>query len=219
MPLHGPLEVTAARRFPARHHQHAGPADAGVPAKFAAATDALVDAMQPARLAFNVPSPINLDDTREIVLKIDLHQSRSELEAAVSATAEGTPVSDTVAVSERMTAHLTGDDFTVTPIAPETQNISGHGTTTWVWEVKPKTWGPLQLRLTLDAELGAASAGNHRFAQTYGKAIEVKVWPVHWRRIQDFVEHNWQWLWTVLVPVGLWLYHKRKGKPDDTVGI
>jgi len=44
----------------------------------------------------------------------------------------------------------------------------------------------------------------------------VRVWPIHWRRIETFVVHYWQWLWTaILLPVGLWFYKKHKDKGYD----
>ncbi|MGF6444421.1 hypothetical protein [Paraburkholderia youngii] len=218
-PTPSPVPTPAPALTPAEASPSAPPSTAkAAPASaaFAAATDALVAAMQPANLAFGVPTAINLDDTPKIDLKIDLHKSKHELEQSVAG--EGIPTSDTIKVSESMIAHLTSDDFTITPISPEAQSLSSTATTTWEWEIKPKTWGKLGLKLVLDAELGTGSADKKRFLQAYAKDIEVQVWPVHWRRIQDFATNNWQWLWTaLLVPVAAWIYkkQKRKGKPDD----
>lgn len=160
---------------------------------------------------------MNLDDSRTVKLVIDLGKSRKELESDVAKL--GTPVSDTMRVSETMTAHLVSDDFTVTPISPETQDLVGNGSTTWLWEIKPKTWGKLGLKLTLDAELGPANAGRHRYLQTYDKDIEVHVWPVHWRRIQDFLVAYWQWVFgSLLVPILLWVIRKFRRDPLDLTG-
>jgi hypothetical protein len=85
----------------------APPLPASRPQACAAAMDELVGQMRAANSALNLPSPIN-DDTPSIVLKLDLHKSKSNFAAEISA--EGRKETDTIQLSETMTTHLTSDD-------------------------------------------------------------------------------------------------------------
>jgi hypothetical protein len=86
----------------------APPLPASHPQACAAAVDELVGQVKAANIAFNMPSPIN-DDTPSIVLKLDLHKSKSTFAAEI--LAEGRKETDTIQVSETMTTHLKSDDL------------------------------------------------------------------------------------------------------------
>src|ERR1700676_4392083 len=86
----------------------APPLPASHPQACAAAVDELVGQIRAANIAINMPSPIN-DDTPSIVLKLDLHKSKSTFAAEISA--EGRKETDTIQVSETMTTHLKSDDL------------------------------------------------------------------------------------------------------------
>lgn len=94
--LEGSATNWAAPPLPASHPQAC------------AAVDELVGQMRAANIAFNMPSPIN-DDTPSIVLKLDLHKSKSTFAAEIST--EGRRETDTIQVSETMTTHLKSDDL------------------------------------------------------------------------------------------------------------
>jgi len=191
-----------------------GPASAA----FGSAMDKLLGGLKSANIAFNVPSPMNIDDTRKVVLELDFNKTGSELASEI--TEVGKKLTDTVSVAETMTAHLKGDDFTITPLAAETQSPSYTRTTTWMWEVKPKTFGTLALYLTLDADFATKEETRHWHIQTFSKEIKVKVWPASVEGAEKFVASNWQWLWTaLLVPVGVWAYAWFRRKKADDVPI
>ena len=106
--LEGSATNGAAPPLPASHPQAC------------AAVDELVGQMRAANIAFNMPSPTN-DDTPSIVLKLDLHKSKSTFAAEISA--EGRKETDTIQVSETMTTHLKSDDLKQTRSHP-TRKIS-----------------------------------------------------------------------------------------------
>ncbi|MGF6936968.1 hypothetical protein OKW41_006130 [Paraburkholderia sp. UCT70] len=177
---------------------------------FNASLDALIARMASANIAFNAPSPINVEETADIELRLDLHKSPSELAAEISS--EGTKQSAAIKVSDTMMAHLSGDGFTITPNTPETQGISGTEATVWSWQIRPKSAGKQKLALTLDAMLVVNGGTMPRAVRTFSTNIEVTVSPL--QRVQKFAADYWQWVWTaVLVPIGVWIVKRRKSKP------
>jgi hypothetical protein len=139
-------------------------------------------------------------------LRLDLHQSPADL--AKSITAPGTVESDTIKVSNRMTAHLSGPDFDITANTPETQAVSGIEPTTWNWTIKPKSPGQHSLYLDLDADFILDGALTPRTITTFGRTINVTVRTG--QQFTDFAKGNWQWLWaTILVPIVGWLWKRR----------
>ncbi|WP_155122487.1 hypothetical protein [Burkholderia ubonensis] len=168
-------------------------------------------------IAFNSPSPINVEDSAKIELILDLHQPPDGLAKLI--TAPGKVENDRIKISDRMIAHLSGDDFDITANTPETQAVSASEPTTWNWTVKPKSSGERQLNLDLDAIILLDGSPTPRAIRTFSKTIIVTVRPV--QRVTHFVKENWQWLWaTFLVPVAGWLWrrrHKKTGGDDIPV--
>ncbi|RKR45921.1 hypothetical protein [Paraburkholderia sp. BL17N1] len=162
--------------------------------------------MRLGNIAFNSPSPINIDDSAKIELRLDLHQSPAEL--AKSITAPGKVESDRIKVSDHMTAHLSSPDFDITANTPETQAVSGAEPTSWIWTVKPKTSGEHNLYLDLDANIILDGVLTPRTIRTFSKTINVTVTPS--QRFVDFAKENWQWLWaTIFVPIAGWWWRRR----------
>ncbi len=158
-------------------------------------------------IAFNTPKTINIDSTKTIQLKLDLKKSIDELKNTINSQ-EGKAGAQ-IKVSNQMEARLTGQNFSITPLTPETQAISSNETTEWMWRVKPTAEGTQDLNLTLSAILDVNGKAMPRKVEVFVKVIEVKV--TAYQKIQLFVEKNWQWLWaTLVIPIAGWLWKKKK---------
>lgn len=171
--------------------------------------DDILAAMTTANIAFNTPNTINVQETAQIQLLLSLQKSIEELTAAL--TAEGVRAGETVKVSNRMEARLTGPNFQITAITPEEQAISATENTEWRWEIKPTIAGQHNLHLTLTALINVEGTNTRRSIRTFDRIIEVEVTPgqMAW----EFFKKYWQWLWAVvLVPIVGWVWKKLKDK-------
>ena len=158
-------------------------------------------------IAFNTPKTINIDSTKTIQLKLDLNKSIDELKNTINVQEEKAGAQ--IKVSNQMEARLTGQNFSITPLTPETQAISSNETTEWIWRVKPTAEGNQDLNLTLSAILDVNGKAIPRKVEVFVKVIEVKV--TAYQKMQLFVENNWQWLWaTLVIPIAGWLWRKKK---------
>jgi hypothetical protein len=170
------------------------------------AIDAAVATLQQASIAFNAPKTLELAQTEQIQLLLDLNQPPEALGLAL--TSEGARRSSQVGVAARMEARLTGEQFQITATTPEEQLISSKGPTEWRWDIRPKATGPQELHLTLTALFDVEGKPGRRHIRTFDETIEVEVTLVD--QVSGFLEKNWQWLWTaILVPVGFYFWKRR----------
>ena len=175
--------------------------------------DRLLDEMEFGTIAFNAPTNINIDDSRQIQLILSLAETMEELKQSI--TEEGEKVGATIKVSDRMEARLSGYMFQITAITPELQAVSMSQQTQWKWEIHPKEEGSHQLHLTLTALLEIDGHSTGRAIRTFDKIIEVNVTAT--QKIGLFLENNWKWLWAaILVPVAGWLWKRKKKQPINT---
>lgn len=172
-----------------------------------AAIDRMLENMDFGNIAFNAPNSMNLYDTSVIQLKLSLATPIDELKLMIEA--EGAKEGARIRVSDRMEARLSGSNFAITAITPETQAVSGFDVTEWKWEIKPASEGRHRLHLTLSALLIVEGTSTPRAIRTFDKVIEVEV---KWhQRAGSFFKKNWQWLWAaLLIPIAGWLWKRRR---------
>lgn len=171
--------------------------------------DRILDSLARANIAFNAPPSINLTSSAQIQLLLSLEQSIEALRKTL--TQAGDKEGAQIRISDRMEAHLIGQNFQIMAITPEEQAITSKGVTEWKWEVKPTILGRHSLHLTLTALFVVDGNSTRRAIRTFDKTIEVEVtWP---QRISGFVFNNWQWLWGAgLAPLVVWLWKRRKSR-------
>lgn len=169
--------------------------------------DSILQKMPLGNIAFNTPRAMNLYDTALIHLLLGVKIEIEDLKRMIEE--EGEKAGTCIRVSDRMEARLSGCNFEITAITPEIQAVTRSEATEWKWEIKPIEEGPQYLHLTLSALLTAEDESTPRVIRTFDRTIEVKV---TWVQItKAFVQHNWQWLWAVvLVPLAGWFFKKRK---------
>jgi hypothetical protein len=206
---HSPAQPYPAESYPDDSPAESAPATplpepapatppAGSLAGSVSAVDRIIQAMDWGNVAYNVPRSIRLGATEEIQLLLSLQQSLKDLQHDV--TAAGEVEGARVQVSNVMKASLSGSDFQIEVISPETQAISSTGTTEWKWEIRPKTAGEHQVHLVLSALFEVDGVSAARPIKTYDRTITIEVTPGY--QVRDFIRRNWQWLWAaVLVPL------------------
>lgn len=178
-----------------------------------AAVDELLQELELGTIAFTVPRSLNLRETAMVQLVLSLNLTVDELSGMIESAA---PVeSAAVRVSDRMQARLSGANFSISAITPETQAVSRGEPTQWRWEARPLAEGTHSLHLTLSALLRVDGESTARTIRTFDREIEVKVTVP--QRLGGFLRENWEWLWTaLLVPVGGWIWRRvRRGRRNS----
>jgi hypothetical protein len=176
--------------------------------------DAIVNNMDWGNIAFNAPERMRLDSPSTIHLVLSPQTSIEELKAKVAAAGEREGAR--IRISELMEAHLSGAEFKISPINPETQAVSQNEITEWKWEVVPIRGGRHNLYLTLTAIIEIGERVRPRRIRTFDKTIEVEV--SGWRSAFVVFRENWEWMWTLVVfPVGAWLWRRQKRATNQSV--
>ncbi|MEA3274987.1 MAG: hypothetical protein U9Q81_06800 [Pseudomonadota bacterium] len=86
------------------------------------AIDRTLREMTYGNIAFNAPSPMNLQDTEVIQLALSARETIDELKSEI--IEKGEKIGAKVRISDRMEARLTGQNFQLTAISPELQAVS-----------------------------------------------------------------------------------------------
>lgn len=173
--------------------------------------DIFLDEMEFGSIAFNAPTTINIDDSRQIQLILSLADTVDQLKQLV--TKEGEKIGATIEVSDRMEAHLSGHMFRITEITPKIQAVSRSQQTKWKWEIHPNKVGWHRLHLTLSVLLEIDGHNTPRVTKTYSKVIVVKIAAT--QKVRFFIKKNWQWIWAaILVPIVGWLWRRKIKKAD-----
>jgi hypothetical protein len=172
----------------------------------------MLEELEVGNIAFNAPKQMNIREEVDIHLMLDLTKTIDELKQLIKAKGENEGAH--IRVYDRMEARLTGMDFAITAITPETTAVSRRESTEWRWKVRPMSAGPHSLHLTLSVILIVDGVSTPRAIRTFDRSIQVEV--LWHQQVGLFVERNWQWLWAaVLVPIVGWLLRSRKQSTPD----
>ncbi|MGH9343345.1 MAG: hypothetical protein ACRD19_06250 [Terriglobia bacterium] len=175
------------------------------------AIDRALQSLTKGHIVFNAPDAMTLESTPEIRLLLSPKESIQSLQQSLQQQIQGQQNVEgaTIGIAPEMEARLTGENFAITAVTPETQAVSGQEETEWRWDVKPQKAGTAELHLTLSAILQINGSSMPRSIQTFDKRILVQVtWD---QRISGFVSGHWDWLWTVvIIPIGAWIWNKKR---------
>ena len=206
-----PPTVTGGRPHPARPLPGAGGGEDGSPS-----LDDVLEDLELVNVAFNAPRTMHLNDPVVIQLLLSGGQTIEQLQEEL--TALGEQEGEQIRASDAMEAQLTGAGFDVAPVTPAVQLVSKEAVTEWKWEVEPIKTGERRLHLTLSALIDLDGKDRTYTVRTFERTLDVNV--TFGERLETFVSHNWQWLWTaLLIPiVGLALRwrQQRKAPPTDS---
>lgn len=169
-------------------------------------------------IAFDSPQRMTVGKSLKIVAEISPQTTPAEMRARLEG--EKLREFESLQLSDRMQARLTGAGFSITAITPETQAVSPGGNTRWEWDVEARDGGERTLHLAVNALIQVEGKTTPFVVRTLSREIKVRVtWS---SRIAGFAQKNWSWLWaTILVPVGgffwnRWRKRHRGAQPDDS---
>jgi len=144
--------------------------------------DKIIADLKRANIAFNAPETSKVKETWPVILLMSTGLSSNSLESQISSIIPdikkmGKIYKDSVRVSTRMEAHLSGYGFTVTPVTPIQQLIRDDAETRWEWVITAEKEGMSILYLTLNAFINCNGEQVTQTIQTYRKTIYVYVEP------------------------------------------
>jgi len=179
------------------------------------AVDRLVRTLDTASIAFAAPDTLPLLRTGIVQLILSPTVDTSTLRAQLQAPGiTGTAV---LLAGNRMQATLTGSAFRIVPVRPEIQAVSTAVPTEWLWDVTPTERGSHTLHLTLSVILPVEGRDAYFTLRTFDRSLIVRV--SVGQRLLTFLSTEWKWLWTtLLVPLGAWLWRRRKRPSGATDG-
>jgi len=166
-------------------------------------------------MAFNVPESIEIGQTFTVRLILSPKKSITEIQSELdrSLQTKQSIESAQVRLSSQMEARMTGENFDIVAVTPETLAISGSEDTQWTWDVTAKQGGPQQLHLTVSAILYINGETTPRVVSEFDRKVTVNVGFGH--RVASFMGGNWQWLWaTLVVPAVGWWWKRSRGKKE-----
>jgi hypothetical protein len=192
------------------------PSPSPPPSTFASVNEARAS-MISGHLVFNVPTPVDIDETCPCRIDAVLGAAQSVLDLQKLITLDNPQATNLqsaqVQMSNQMIARLTADpdDFTIDPRGDQEQAVSSQMPTTWSWTVTPNRWGRHTLQLVIEAVVTVEGHSEPVLLTTLDKPIQVTVTP--WGRIRRFAADNWKWAWTaIFVPIAGWIWSRFKRK-------
>ena len=156
-------------------------------------------------IVFNTPKTINIDDSKIIHIVLGIDKKVKDIENMIKA--EGEKHHANIRVSNLMTAHLSGNNFDITVINPETQAVAKKEPTEWKWQIKPKEEGKHNIYLTLSALFYIEGKPIPRVVKSFDKLITIEITAT--QQTTAFISSNLEWFWGVILIPLAWLW-KRK---------
>jgi hypothetical protein len=161
------------------------------------AIDEMIDQLKDASIVFNAPETMRVKETSQILLLMSKGLTSEVLTSKLMANIADTNMigklyKDSVKVSTKMEAHLSGDGFTVRPITPIAQLVREKDETCWEWVVIAEEQGNRTLYLTLNAFIDYDGEKMTQTIQTYRKKIFVYVRPTD--AVLAWIDRNIPWI-------------------------
>ncbi|MGZ8783608.1 MAG: hypothetical protein ACXWZB_08935 [Gaiellaceae bacterium] len=187
------------------------PVSGGAGGEYRPSLDDIVADLPLANVAFNAPPAMRLNEP--VVIQLLLSGRRPINELKDELTALGEREGEQIRASGSMEAHLTGTGFAIEAITPAVQLAAGAGVTEWKWEVEPTKAGLRRLHLTLSAIIDVGGRDGTYTVRTFERTLDVRV--SLRERLTNFVEANWQWMWTtLLIPLAGWVLQRRRRREE-----
>ena len=164
-------------------------------------------------MAFNVDNKFNVRETGQAKVVIDFSKQLDELKNELSKSGKSGSITGgaTVQVSKVVIANVIAPGLTVTPITPTEQVVLQTTPTVWLWDLKATEPGIYHVRITLTASIIIDGRATNRFLQMHDETVVIEIRPE--QRALDIIKQHWQWAFSsLLVPLGVWLWKRRKDK-------
>jgi len=162
-------------------------------------------------IAFNTPEKMLLGSVETVELLLSVKESAAQLTDAVAwrpvETAEG------IRVAPEMEATLVGHGFRIEATTPARQAVSSLARVRWAWTISPIKAGSQGLDLSLNARIQVEGKDSPFVVRTFSKKILVEVSVTD--QVFGLIKAHGAWLWTtVLLPLGVWFWKRRKAKSE-----
>ena len=123
-------------------------------------------------------------------------------------------VIESIRVSTVMSAELTSEkeDFNITSLSTELQDIEDNGYTEWEWHIMPLKSGKNPLKLLVKVRIADIDHENvYKDVVVFEREINIKA--NYWYSVTQFFINYWQWIVsTIVLPLLAWLYKRKKDK-------
>lgn len=173
--------------------------------------DSIRESLTKGNIAFNKPSVMVLEETKDVQLVLSPSVAAQELKELVKG--DGQIESREVEVSDYMEATLYGDNFVISN-ATQRKLVSTKGVTEWHWDVTPTKAGKQRLHLKLSAIVIYKDGEKPLEIKTFHELIEVNVTVS--QRFYAFagaIGSHLQWIApSLLIPMGLWVWNRWRKK-------
>jgi hypothetical protein len=138
--------------------------------------------LQQGSIVYNPPEQMRLDERTRIEARVTRHPDNT---FTTNLQGKGAPRVEQLPVGTKMRGELLSDDFTVTPLRPEVQQLGAKGFRSWVWEIKPSRTGELTLTLVLSVVYD----GDILDFKSFDRSIKVSVTPGY--ATSSWLSRNW----------------------------
>jgi len=174
-------------------------------------------------IAYNIPEKMRLGKEYRIKVRITKDTTdASKIDLVIGdrgisindTTIKSIVSIETIIVEKTMSAVLIGSDFRIESRSTDIQNIDDLGYTEWTWLVSPNKSGLGYLKLVVKVRVESESGVSQRDIVVFDKSIEV-ISNTKWS-FKVWLKSYWQWLIsTIIIPITIWLYKKRKDKSNS----
>lgn len=173
-------------------------------------------------IAYSVPNQMEVGQEYSVKVRISKQNDKAVLlvgdrEIPISDNLDSVKV-ESIIVSPIMSASLLSskEDFEITPLSTDIQNIEENGYTEWEWNVSPLQGGENNLKLNVKIRIKEDGNDYYKDITIFERKIKVK--SNIGSSIKDFVFNNWEWfMGAIFIPLfqWLWLLWKRKKEEKD----
>lgn len=173
-------------------------------------------------IAYSVPNEMQVGEEYSVKVRISKQNDETVLlvgdrEIPISDNIKDVKV-ESITVSPIMSASLLSskEDFEITTLSTEIQNIDDDGYTEWEWNVSPLQGGENNLKLNVKIRIQEDGKDYYKDITVFERKIKVK--SNLGSSVKDFVLNNWEWfMGAIFIPLfqWLWLLWKRKKEKKD----
>lgn len=167
------------------------------------------------RMAYTVPDTMKVGRVYDVTLRITKEKNELIIIKGMD-TVNTKMVIDDIRVSSVMTAQLIDiqGGFEIKELSTPEQNVEDFGFTEWRWSVKPVKSGTVPMRLIIKVRIFSENGDYLKDIPVFEKNITVETNVKY--NVSNFFSESWQWFMsTLLIPIFVFLYKKRKEKKES----
>lgn len=177
-------------------------------------TNDVLDQLEAAVMAFNIPNTADINETIFAELEVGFEMDQNEIIEHLDST-QGHLIIEDITVSKILTAELISANFNVVPLTARSQALSNKETTEWRWTLQPLDYGTHLVTLVVHAHVKVGDKETTRTIEVHNEVLEITVTAKH--LIFTWLEKHWEWLFTALIfPLVAWTWNNRKRKKKSS---